>query len=88
MFTSAYSDLDLVVIYKRLPNAYGESFRFDDMPVEALIHDPTLNYFCGDGPSLRNTSPDANGSRGRGSTGAERDFEVAKEACDCCDRSG
>jgi hypothetical protein len=40
------SDLDLVVVFKALPNAYRESFRFDDWPVEAFVHDPaTLSYF-------------------------------------------
>lgn len=43
---TAYSDLDLVVIYETLPSAYRESFRFGDFPVEAFVHDPeTLNYF-------------------------------------------
>ena len=41
-----FSDLDLVVVYVRLPNAYRESFRFADYPVEAFVHDPeTLEYF-------------------------------------------
>jgi len=41
-----HSDLDLVVIFDRLPNAYRESFYFGDLPVEAFVHDPeTLNYF-------------------------------------------
>ncbi|MGC1308246.1 MAG: nucleotidyltransferase domain-containing protein [Phormidesmis sp.] len=40
------SDLDLVIIFRRLENAYRESFRFDNWPVEAFVHDPeTLNYF-------------------------------------------
>lgn len=40
------SDLDLVVIFRKLKNAYRESFRFDNWPVEAFVHDPeTLNYF-------------------------------------------
>lgn len=40
------SDLDLVVVFRELENAYRESFRFDDWPVEAFVHDPeTLNYF-------------------------------------------
>src|SRR5258708_5349665 len=39
-------DLDLVVIFDRLPNAYRESFHFQGIPVEAFVHDPeTLNYF-------------------------------------------
>jgi hypothetical protein len=41
-----YSDLDLVVIFDRLPSAYRESFSFQGFPVEAFVHDPeTLNYF-------------------------------------------
>lgn len=43
---TAYSDLDLVVVFERLPNAYRESFYFSGFPVEAFVHDPeTLNYF-------------------------------------------
>lgn len=40
------SDLDLVVVSDRLSSAYRESFLFDDLPVEAFVHDPqTLEYF-------------------------------------------
>jgi hypothetical protein len=40
------SDLDLVVVFENLPNAYRESFYFRGFPVEAFVHDPeTLNYF-------------------------------------------
>jgi hypothetical protein len=43
---TAYSDLDLVVIYEQLPCAYRESFCFQAFPVEAFVHDPeTLQYF-------------------------------------------
>ncbi len=43
---TAYSDLDLVVVFPRLEAAYRESFRFDGLPVEAFVHDPeTLEYF-------------------------------------------
>lgn len=43
---TAYSDLDLVVVYARLPAAYRESFVFEGFPVEAFVHDPeTLEYF-------------------------------------------
>jgi hypothetical protein len=43
---TAYSDLDLVVVYPAVPTAYRESFRFDRYPVEAFVHDPqTLEYF-------------------------------------------
>jgi hypothetical protein len=43
---STYSDLDLVVIYPKVPVAYRESFFYKDWPVEAFIHDPeTIQYF-------------------------------------------
>jgi hypothetical protein len=43
---TAYSDLDLVVVFHSVPNAYRDSFRFEGVPVEAFVHDPaTLNYF-------------------------------------------
>ncbi|HEX8249465.1 MAG TPA: nucleotidyltransferase domain-containing protein [Pyrinomonadaceae bacterium] len=43
---TAFSDLDVVVIYKQLPNAFRESFYFRNFPVEAFVHTPeTLNYF-------------------------------------------
>ena len=48
------SDLDLVVMYKKLPNAFRESFTFGGWPVEAFVHDPeTLAYFMArfDAPS-------------------------------------
>jgi predicted nucleotidyltransferase len=43
---TAYSDLDLVVVYGTLACAYRESFTHDGLPVEAFVHDPeTLEYF-------------------------------------------
>ncbi len=43
---TAFSDLDLVVVYDSLPNAYRESFCFEGFPVEAFVLDAeTLNYF-------------------------------------------
>jgi hypothetical protein len=43
---TAFSDLDLVVVYDQLPAAYRESFYFQGFPIEAFVHDPeTLNYF-------------------------------------------
>jgi len=40
------SDLDLVVLYKTLPNAYRESYYYQDWPIEAFVHDyQTLHYF-------------------------------------------
>jgi predicted nucleotidyltransferase len=45
---TAYSDLDLVVVYQTLHHAYRESFMSHDWPVEAFVHDrQTLNYFLG-----------------------------------------
>lgn len=41
-----FSDLDIVVIYQDLPNAFRESFYFQAFPVETFVHSPeTLNYF-------------------------------------------
>jgi len=40
------SDLDLVVLYERVPHAHRESFTFRGWPVEAFVHDlETLAYF-------------------------------------------
>ena len=33
------SDLDIVVVYERLPNAYREAFMYGGWPVEAFVHD-------------------------------------------------
>jgi hypothetical protein len=41
-----FSDLDLVIVYDNLSQAYRESFYFQDIPVECFVHDPeTLTYF-------------------------------------------
>ncbi|MGI8640494.1 MAG: nucleotidyltransferase domain-containing protein [Pyrinomonadaceae bacterium] len=41
-----FSDLDIVVIFKKLPNSFRESFYFQDLPIETFVHTPeTLNYF-------------------------------------------
>ncbi len=43
---TAFSDLDIVIVYKELPNAFRESFYFRKFPVETFVHTPeTLNYF-------------------------------------------
>ena len=48
------SDLDLVVIFDRLPHAYRESFVFEGWAIEAFVHDPqTLRYFCREVDRLR-----------------------------------
>src|SRR5215213_1632053 len=40
------SDLDIVVVYERLPNAYREAFVYGGWPVEAFVHDAeTLERF-------------------------------------------
>jgi hypothetical protein len=45
---TATSDLDLVVLFNALPNAYRESFVFEGVPVDAFVHDPeTLRAFFG-----------------------------------------
>ena len=47
--STPFSDLDLVVIFDKLPAAYRESFNFQGFPIEAFVHDPeTLNYFLHD----------------------------------------
>ena len=41
-----HSDIDFVVLYPKLDQAYRESFLFNGWPVEAFVHDPdTLRYF-------------------------------------------
>ena len=41
------SDLDLVIIFESLPNAYRKAFIYDSWPIDAFIHDhDTLRYFC------------------------------------------
>ena len=50
---TATSDLDLVVVFRRLDRAYRQSFTLDGWPIEAFMHDPqTLRYFMEevDGP--------------------------------------
>jgi hypothetical protein len=43
--TSA-SDLDLVIVYEKIPNAYREAFIYQEWPIDAFIHDTeTLYYF-------------------------------------------
>jgi aminoglycoside 6'-N-acetyltransferase len=43
--TSA-SDLDLVIVFESLPNAYREAFVYDGWPIDGFIHDlHTLRYF-------------------------------------------
>lgn len=51
-----HSDLDLVVVYPKLPAAYRTSFVHRSLPVEAFVHDPeTLDWFFQeDIPSLAN----------------------------------
>src|ERR1044071_7301531 len=40
------SDLDIVVVFDSLPNAYREAFTFGGWPVEAFVHNPeTLRHF-------------------------------------------
>lgn len=40
------SDLDLVIIYPKLTQAYREAFIYEGWPIDAFVHDPeTLAYF-------------------------------------------
>ncbi len=51
-----HSDIDLVVVYKNLPTAYRESFFYEDVPVEAFVHDAeTLQAFMED--DLKKATP-------------------------------
>lgn len=46
---TAYSDLDLIVVFPHLKTAYRESFTFNDMPVEVFVHDyETIQFFMDD----------------------------------------
>jgi hypothetical protein len=50
------SDLDLLVVYEKLPNAYRESYIYEGWPVEVFIHDlETLKYFILD--DIRSGNP-------------------------------
>lgn len=41
------SDLDLVIVFETITNAYREAFIYDGWPIDAFIHDmDTLRYFC------------------------------------------
>ena len=44
------SDLDLVVVYERLPHAYREAFVYEGWPVESFVNDPETvgHYFESD----------------------------------------
>ncbi len=47
---TAMSDLDLIVVYPHLDHAYRESFLYQDLPVEAFVHDyETLQSFIDSG---------------------------------------
>lgn len=47
---TAYSDLDVVVIYRSLPQAYRQSLMRSGWPVELFVHDPeTLEYYMQEG---------------------------------------
>ncbi|MGB9151832.1 MAG: nucleotidyltransferase domain-containing protein [Alphaproteobacteria bacterium] len=52
-----HSDLDLVVIYSKIPAAYRESFFYQKMPVEAFVHDyETIQSFMDDDYQRGNVS--------------------------------
>jgi hypothetical protein len=53
----AHSDLDLIVVFPKLPEAYRESFFIQDMPVEAFVHDyETIQAFMDDDYKRGNAS--------------------------------
>lgn len=40
------SDLDLVIVYEKIPNAYRETISFQGWQIDSFVHDPeTINYF-------------------------------------------
>jgi GNAT superfamily N-acetyltransferase len=40
------SDLDLIIVFEKLPNAYRETFVYDRWPIDVFVHDKeTLRYF-------------------------------------------
>ena len=40
------SDLDLVIIYAKLPNAYREAFVYEGWSIDAFVHDrESIRYF-------------------------------------------
>jgi predicted nucleotidyltransferase len=44
-----HSDLDIVVLYQKIPNAYRESILYHDTPIELFVHDPeTIHWFIDD----------------------------------------
>jgi hypothetical protein len=43
---TAFSDIDVVLVFEKLEQAWRESFTFQDWPVEVFAHDlQTLRYF-------------------------------------------
>ncbi len=43
------SDLDLIIIYDQLPNAYRKAFMYEEWPIDVFVHDTeTLRYFLQD----------------------------------------
>jgi Nucleotidyltransferase domain len=44
------SDIDLVVLFRKLPNAWRKSLVFESVPFECFVHDPgTMRWFFADG---------------------------------------
>ena len=44
-----HSDLDIIILFPKIPNAYRESFIYESTPIEAFIHDPeTIHWFVDD----------------------------------------
>lgn len=41
-----FSDIDMLIVFDRLPNGYRQTFIAEGFPVEVFVHDPeTLNWF-------------------------------------------
>ena len=44
-----HSDLDIIILFPKIANAYRESFIYESLPIEAFIHDPeTIHWFVDD----------------------------------------
>lgn len=44
-----HSDLDIIILFPKIANAFRESFVYESVPIEAFIHDPeTIHWFVDD----------------------------------------
>lgn len=46
---TAHSDLDIIILFPKIANAFRESFIYESVPIEAFIHTPeTIHWFVDD----------------------------------------